>query len=166
MSNIKLVISSYLNVHCIDTMSDCYFSGFRCFRFFAIISGVDVRASPRSKKEINNIDDNDEYLSNCINISTRYPKSITLVSTGKGKHSPTTTYTFKVFQFSLCIPYGSKVLLSIDRAILSVAFMFPYDAYIPQCTAPSITRFWLVSFARALCLCFLTVLSFYSGAYG
>ena len=47
-----------------------------------------------------------------------------LVINEQGKHSPTTTYTFKVFQFSLCIAYGSKVLLSIDRVLLSVAFMF------------------------------------------
>ena len=90
------------------------------------------RRSRSTPLEINTNDDNDEYLSNYIKTSTRYPKSITLVSTGKGKHSHTTSYTLKVFQFSLCIAYGSKVLLSIGRVILSVAFMFPLLPIFPD----------------------------------
>ena len=93
---------------------------------------VRYRRSRSTPSEINTNDDNDEYLSNCIKTSTRYPKRITLVSTGKGKHSPTKSYTLKVFQFSLCIAYGSKVLLSIDRVILSVAFMFPLLPIFPD----------------------------------
>ena len=119
---LRVSYDNHLTCHIIIidcTLRRCHewllFLSFPLFLVLREISSVDVRTSPRSKTEINTINDNDEYLSNCIKTSARYPKSITLVSTGKGKHSPTTSYTFKVFQFSLCIAYGSKVLLSIDR---------------------------------------------------
>ena len=127
MSNIKLVISSFLIAHCIDSMIDC------CF----IVSGVFdssryIQSRCENESETEDEDQRhrrqEEYLTNYDHV--KYKISEDLISGYKQARqaSPTMikSYDFKCFPLIICMLF--QCLLSIDRVILSAAL--PLKLYI------------------------------------